>query len=227
MLRSLVGSEMCIRDRVSTQSTGVAALALMSLVAAYSSSEDEQPAPKPAPRPAAAAKNMFQVGGDDSDEDSSDGEQSVQAKQPEPESTGGGKKLPSALDAFDAFVEPEFLQTGQREENEWEKNFLAAPSPKRQRPTSPEPTRSHPERMPESMPAYEPSPASRTAPRNQNASVGKGKGGGKGGDHKNPKGQMSFNQKEKRKRDMGMQSRHKNYVEEEKRVLRNQGGGYD
>lgn len=41
--------------------------------------------------------------------------------------------------------------------------------------------------------------------------------------------QLSFNQKEKRKRDMGQASRGKNYVEEEKRQLRDQGvySGFD
>ncbi len=40
---------------------------------------------------------------------------------------------------------------------------------------------------------------------------------------------LSFSQKEKRKRDMGQSSRGKNYVEEEKRLLRDQGvySGFD
>ena len=40
---------------------------------------------------------------------------------------------------------------------------------------------------------------------------------------------LSFSQKEKRKRDLGQSSRGKNYVEEEKRLLRDQGvySGFD
>mmetsp|Transcript_10031 Transcript_10031/g.18862 ORF Transcript_10031/g.18862 Transcript_10031/m.18862 type:complete len:169 (+) Transcript_10031:122-628(+) len=38
---------------------------------------------------------------------------------------------------------------------------------------------------------------------------------------------LSFNQKEKRKRDLGQQAKSKNFVEEEKRILRQGAGGYD
>lgn len=40
---------------------------------------------------------------------------------------------------------------------------------------------------------------------------------------KSSKDAKSFNSREKRKRDLGMQSRHKNFVEEEKRLLRQAG----
>jgi hypothetical protein len=41
---------------------------------------------------------------------------------------------------------------------------------------------------------------------------------------RNEKGKLSFSAKEKRKRDLGQASRAKNYVEEEKRILREAGG---
>ncbi|KAK1290277.1 hypothetical protein QJS10_CPA06g00654 [Acorus calamus] len=46
---------------------------------------------------------------------------------------------------------------------------------------------------------------------------------------KEKKGQLSYSQKEKRKRDLGQVSRGKNYVEEEKRLLRDSGvySGFD
>ncbi|GJP32779.1 hypothetical protein CLOM_g17376 [Closterium sp. NIES-68] len=57
----------------------------------------------------------------------------------------------------------------------------------------------------------------------------RGRGGGERGGRDGVGGAMSFSQREKRKRDAGQASRGKNYVEEEKRQLRDQGvySGFD
>eukprot|EP00656_Telonema_subtile_P003443 TRINITY_DN11576_c0_g1_i3.p1 TRINITY_DN11576_c0_g1~~TRINITY_DN11576_c0_g1_i3.p1 ORF type:complete len:130 (+),score=19.41 TRINITY_DN11576_c0_g1_i3:99-488(+) len=117
------------------------------------------------------------------------------------------------------------------------------PSPEAVREDYPEPPERISEVMPESMPTYEDPYQEYANAKTAKAHAlmqgkGKGKGKGKGSKGKyqdthvhnkapDKKNHSSFNQKEKRKRDLGMQSGHKNYVEEEKRVLRQSGGGFD
>ena len=187
------------------------------------------PAPTASSKPTAAV-NLF-GGADDDDDDSSDDEQQPAPKPAAPEEPQAKPKpgLLNPLAAFAAHVEPDFLHTAQLPADD---GFLAEPTKRRRVQESahsadqvmPDISGHHQEEMPETgQPRRSQADTSR---QRQAADAARRKAtekkGGKGG-----KGSESFSKKEKRKRDMGMQSRDKTNVEEEKRVLREFGGGYD
>lgn len=104
----------------------------MALVAGYSSSSDEEdPAPEVAPKPCKPVRNLFGgAGADDSDSSESEEEDDAPGAAPvKPAAAAPTKLLPSALDAFDAFEEPEFLQSKQQELGE-DEDFLATKKPR-------------------------------------------------------------------------------------------------